>query len=182
MDGTRFDDLTRRLGQGIVSRRWVLRAAAGGAAALLLAGGEHDEGAARRHRHRRCRHGKQRCFGACIDPQTDPNNCGGCAIGCSTLDQACCDGTCQNIVDDRINCGACFFGCAVGEDCCGTRCFNLSTSVQHCGSCRTDCGPHALCDHGVCTCDDASGRCPGPAAQCCPLSCSCRADGTCPCR
>ncbi len=41
------------------------------------------------------------CGGTCIDPQTDPNNCGDCGIACS-VGQGCCYGTCVGQEAQRI--------------------------------------------------------------------------------
>ena len=48
-----------------------------------------------------CTGGKSACAGACIDPQTDPLNCGTCGMKCSGTGAACCAGTC---VVDTASC------------------------------------------------------------------------------
>ena len=48
----------------------------------------------RRRVRRRVPDGQQRCFGACVDPQTNPINCGGCNRQCVT-GQDCVDGECR---------------------------------------------------------------------------------------
>ena len=70
------------------------------------------------------------------NPLTDPGNCGGCGIVCSTgqcLASSCgqagcpmglelCDGLCTDTKFDPDNCGACGNRCQPGRSCRGGRC------------------------------------------------------------
>ena len=78
MNGDRFDSLTRVIGS-VASRRAVARALAG--ATLGLAADRLDPRAAAeaaaappQERSRRCRQGKKRCDGRCVDTATNRTN------------------------------------------------------------------------------------------------------------
>jgi hypothetical protein len=49
--------------------------------------GSHDSGAT-------CTGGKISCGGKCVDPTSDPSNCGACNVKCAGTGAACCAGTC----------------------------------------------------------------------------------------
>jgi endo-1,4-beta-D-glucanase Y len=91
MDGERVDADARTSGAN--ARRVLLRAAVGGWLALASA---EAEGA------RRCRNGRVRCGGRCVDPMTDPRNCGGCGAACGE-GKACSAGRC--CPSGQRNCG-----------------------------------------------------------------------------
>ncbi|MCB9593039.1 MAG: hypothetical protein H6719_09930 [Sandaracinaceae bacterium] len=96
----------------------------------------------------------------CVDTSTDEAHCGGCGVRCDPGED-CVEGACR--------CG----GVAGGEDCagtvastcCGTRCVDLNTSSDHCGSCNAACGmsggARVSCAEQVCDCGDcrAPNRC-----------------------
>ena len=118
------------------------------------------------------------CAQQCIVIATDPNNCGGCGIPCST-GQICQSGMCQCvsgmlcngacIPPDAIHCGDCTKTCPSGQVCsnntcssacsdaetlCGTACVVQNASdAFHCGGCSA-CAPGQVCSGG--TCIDAS--------------------------
>ena len=52
------------------------------------------------------------CNDQCVDPTTDPNNCGGCNTACST--NACCNRQCIDLFVDPDNCGGCGVSCGSG--------------------------------------------------------------------
>lgn len=78
------------------------------------------------------------CGGSCVVTVTDPNNCGGCGIQCSSS-QVCaqsrcmapgqcpqgtqaCNGTCVDFSSDNNNCGTCNHACGSGTGCVGGGC------------------------------------------------------------
>lgn len=94
------------------------------------------------------------CGGACVDPRSDPQNCGACAVACAA-GQVCAESTCR-------------VACPTGQVACGGRCATLSTDNQHCGRCDTVCGATEACAGGACRSACASdqiacgGRCVSP--------------------
>src|SRR6187551_2257169 len=96
-----FDELARDLARGL-SRREALRRVAGGLGCALLAA----LGLAPRGEAQACAPGQIRCAGLCVNPLTDPKNCGACGTGCNAT-HLCCNGLCKNPSNDPKNCGAC---------------------------------------------------------------------------
>ena len=110
-----------------------------------------------------CATGELVCGGACIDPSSDSDHCGGCdspcGVGqsCDTAGCACddesrtlCGTTCADFETDAMHCGGCsrpcgmdeecfmggcLAGCATGETRCGTDCADTTTDPTHCGGC-----------------------------------------------
>jgi hypothetical protein len=77
---------------------------------------------------------------------TDPNNCGGCALSCSSTNMATrtcttgnCDGTCVSGFADCDN-NKRSNGCEI----------NTKTSSQNCGGCGAPCATGEFCVNGVC--------------------------------
>jgi hypothetical protein len=82
------------------------------------------------------------CDGACVDEQTDPENCGGCGQACSAnescVDASCvcpsgylvCSGACVNDQTDPVNCGSCANPCPTGATCASGRCIVTLASGQ----------------------------------------------------
>jgi hypothetical protein len=52
------------------------------------------------------------CNDQCVDPTTDPNNCGACDTLCAT--NACCNRQCTDLFVDPDNCGGCGVSCGSG--------------------------------------------------------------------
>ena len=96
MNGDRFDSLTRVIGS-VASRRAVTRALAGATLGLAAARPGVDAAEAgtepTRERSRRCRQGKTRCDGRCVDTATNRNHCGRCDKRCGA-GKRCHAGTC----------------------------------------------------------------------------------------
>jgi len=144
MDATRFDFLTRAVGQRLSRRHLVA------AAAALLAGSAtpRPTGAVVRHTCRPygtgCSRNEQCCSGACNTRRTDPrairNRCV-CAAG-----EIRCDGACTDIVASTDNCGSCgnvcdpdvANACVSGVCSCGqwTACAKgVDCAFDHCNAC-----------------------------------------------
>jgi hypothetical protein len=70
-----------------------------------------------------CDPGYLRCNGACIDPSSDPANCGGCDFPCSLPD--CCGGQCTDVASDPNNCGYCGTVCSSGYECLAGECVEV---------------------------------------------------------
>ena len=126
-----------------------------------------------------CPTGQQRCFGACVDPQTNPINCGGCNRQCVT-GQDCVDGECRcrdnipdlcerptprgvaqfctNLDEDQRNCGTCGHNCNLeGGFCCGGACVDTISDPNNCRFCGRVCPVGGGCCAG--SCYDASQEC-----------------------
>jgi hypothetical protein len=83
------------------------------------------------------------CGTSCIDTTSDPSNCGGCDIVCTT-GQACTDSQCV-----ASSCGS---SCGSGQSCCGDDgCKSLDSDVNNCGACGVVCDSDQTCDSGSCT-------------------------------
>lgn len=198
MDGKRFDEVTRSLARG-TTRRGVVGVAISGIVGVLRQ--RDDTAAARPPRPTRrrpvrpcrpgqcgpgdaCQHGecvscwptKIPCNNVCVDPLTDPLNCGDCGIVCAE-GEICGSGFCGSPCTDNLDCPDNLeFNCELGvcdgdachivpldcfrdqpeQDCCKTAddlfCVDWRTDPRHCGRCSNDCGSAGCCD-GVC-CDE----------------------------
>jgi collagen type I/II/III/V/XI/XXIV/XXVII alpha len=96
--------------------------------------------------------GESCCRGACVDEQTDSNNCGACGTVCTTSDPNASGASCSS--------GACVTSCNAGFTLCGTTCVNEQTDSNNCGGCGTTCsGAAPVCVNSTCTPD-----CPDPSA------------------
>jgi hypothetical protein len=105
-----------------------------------------------------CRPGLLECGGVCVDPDSDPANCGGCGKSCGT--GACGGGVCKSACNGSTNkctlpvgtacvrkswgpldCGACGVHCAANEVCVGSSCRAYAPAVVcttcPCGECET---------------------------------------------
>jgi hypothetical protein len=120
------------------------------------------------------------CGGACVDPTSDPNNCGTCGTVCPSGlcgggfpgQNACIPppgGSCQFPCPPGMTCagGQCepsacqgpFGSCAATDGnpgaCCflgfGQTCADLGTDVQNCGGCGNVCPQGQTCAGGVCS-------------------------------
>jgi len=126
-----------------------------------------------------CPMGQIVCGNICINPATDPMNCGMCGHVCS-MGEVCssgmctcppgdvlCGTTCVNTSTDPNNCGMCGHACPMGTSCvsgvctcpagqvlCGSTCVNTSTDPNNCGSCGSVCfvaNGTPACTAGMCT-------------------------------
>ncbi|HLK11928.1 MAG TPA: hypothetical protein VKW76_11145 [Candidatus Binatia bacterium] len=111
---------------------------------------------------RQCPSGRVSCNGICVDPRSDPNNCGACATVCPGAPGA----------SPRCIAGACSVACRPGfGDCDGNPAngceTNLNQDVAHCGTCDSACPAFAnatpACSGGRCTstCVPGFGDCDG---------------------
>lgn len=81
----------------------------------------------------RCVPTQRLCGDVCVDPLSDPRNCGGCGIAC--LGASVCDrGTC----------------CGPPRAVCGTECVDLERDPRNCGLCGLACPGGFDCVLGVC--------------------------------
>jgi hypothetical protein len=77
------------------------------------------------------------CDSTCVDPMTDPANCGGCGQPCAAPTSACvggactcpdseqlCDGGCVDVTSDFESCGQCGLECVANgtQQCAGSQC------------------------------------------------------------
>ncbi len=87
-----------------------------------------------------CPVGQITCNGACVNPNNDPNNCGGCRVSCNG--GPCTNGKCGTAPDD----------CKGVLIRCGGICVNPRNNDQHCGGCNMPCSnPTPRCRQGMCT-------------------------------
>jgi hypothetical protein len=99
------------------------------------------------------------CDGRCVDPRSDPMNCGGCGVVCGDNGPSCVAGACMCASDpacapcDATSCGACET-CCPREGC-------MPMDEFNCGGCSVSCHPLDQCgqylESGVCTlvCEEA---------------------------
>ena len=72
------------------------------------------------------------CNGACVNLQSDSQNCGRCGNACpDDPNEFCCRGRCVDVGRDRQNCGACGNVCLNGYKCAAGTC--VSPAVMHSG-------------------------------------------------
>jgi len=85
----------------------------------------------------------------CIDPNSDPEHCGGC------------DRRCEG--EDVCSQGACVSECPGGKSTCGAECVDTDTAHANCGACGRACASDETCQQGVCTsgCSDGLTECEG---------------------
>jgi hypothetical protein len=110
------------------------------------------------------------CQNMCIDPQSDPDNCGNCGNFCAAPNAI---GACKN--------GACVFSCIPGFGDCdslpGNGCeLSLTSDRHHCGSCTTDCTDGSAggkCIMGACGCETSLDCSATYADQCVGNACMC---------
>ena len=92
-----------------------------------------------------CATGQQRCAGVCVNPSSDPSNCGACGVACPTVaasSRVCVSGRCDFVCDaGRGNCdGSATNGCEA----------TFATDNANCGACGRACGFGAECRSGAC--------------------------------
>jgi hypothetical protein len=83
------------------------------------------------------------CSGACVDPKSSEQHCGGCGKVCANGQQ------CEN--------SSCV--CTGGQALCSNACVNTSTDEQNCGACGTKCASDQTCESGKCTGGTVSSGC-----------------------
>ena len=76
------------------------------------------------------------CRGVCLDPSSDPANCGACGVACPS-GSVCVVGQCRPL-------------CPTGQTRCGDRCVSTQTDNAHCGACGDACAPGLVCSQGRC--------------------------------
>jgi hypothetical protein len=121
------------------------------------------------------------CADACVDTDSDPDNCGQCGNGCGEL--TCCSGVCIDVSSDPDNCGECQGVCDSGLVCvegsctcdggtnyCDGSCVDLLSDANNCGECAFVCPSGQVCVDGQCTCPEDSIPC---ADSCCDPGLEC---------
>jgi hypothetical protein len=82
------------------------------------------------------------CTSSCINPATDPNNCGSCNHVCGAAP--------ANATESCTN-GNCVFTCNTGYTNCSGSCVNVQDSdVNNCGACGSKCATGQVCTTGQC--------------------------------
>ena len=121
-----------------------------------------------------CGAGERCCGGACVDLDTDPDNCGRCGNPCDVC-QVCHDGTCQGLADGQFDCTGAPLAAAGGGVC---------TTGPHTGICDgglCHCGPGGDFDAvaNICRCNqDSTINCDDDATgQCCEILETCLVNG-----
>ena len=114
------------------------------------------------------------CNGSCVDPNTDHDNCGTCAVACGAS-EVCYLGQCNPTCPD-------------GTTQCGGGCTDLQSDPNHCGDCTAVdagsvvCDSNQVCNLGQCaaSCDatlvSCQGRCIDPMTN--PIFCGASASCT----
>jgi len=134
-----------------------------------------------------CPTGQTLCSGMCVNPQSDPMNCGNCGVACGAglqcVNSACscaalgatyqnCNGACIDTSMDEANCGACGTVCGAGQQCtagvcactaplvaCGTppTCVDPSSNAMFCSATPGTCG--TACTTPFCSAGMCSATC-----------------------
>ena len=99
-------------------------------------GGPRDAGLGRSDADAQCLAGQALCASGCASLQSDPNNCGGCGIGCP-------DG-------ELCSLGVC---CGPARTVCADQCVDTFADRRHCGVCELACDIGSSCVAGICTPD-----------------------------
>jgi hypothetical protein len=83
-----------------------------------------------------CEPGLTACGGACVDTQTDRENCGRCGAACPVA--------CSS--------GGCVTTCPPPTTNCSGSCVDTTASASHCGSCGNACTGGKVCQSSQCSC------------------------------
>ncbi|MCA9880161.1 MAG: hypothetical protein KC442_20345 [Thermomicrobiales bacterium] len=137
MEESRLDALSR----AIASRRTVL---GGLAAAAGVVAGSFTPGSLakkkKKKKKKKCVGGAVRCGTACVDTQTDAQNCGSCGMRCGD-GVGCAGGVCQTPGDT----------CPGAQTRCGGGCVDTKSNKAHCGACGRQCAANETCRQGTCS-------------------------------
>lgn len=92
---------------------------------------------------------KDQCGDACVDIQSDVNNCGVCNFLCG--------------IGSTCSAGKCVLSCGTGRTACGEVCVDLQSSTRNCGGCNQPCAEGQVCNGGVCgaSCQPGKSACAG---------------------
>jgi hypothetical protein len=204
MDIARLDALARAMS---ASRRGTLRTLVSSALGVLLSGWGVKEAAAGckkvgnkcdkskdccdgakckggKNGKCRCKSGLSDCPGekACLDLNTDLNNCGACGNPCAA-GELCCDGVCADLQSDDNNCAACGQSCGEGNSCIAGVCTTADgcpVGADACAGDRVACGNITRC---VCSRSTEGGTfcgdllTPGPICGQCDSNADCASFG-----
>jgi hypothetical protein len=107
-----------------------------------------------------CRDGLTLVDGACVDLQSDPDNCGAAGNACDRF-QNCSQGTCR-------------WTCQRGEWECSDQCVVLRSDPRHCGRCGRACDGDEVCVDGECRVFNGP-----PTCLMCPCDSECDGDTCC---
>ncbi len=99
-----------------------------------------------------CSNDELLCYGKCINPLEDHDNCGDCLHACAE-NEACVSGKCE------LQCGELTK--------CNNACIDTKTSAQNCGACGKTCNTGETCINSACQCDAQHDNCDGNAANGC---------------
>jgi len=135
----------------------------------------------------KCNPGLDSCGSACVDFNSDPDNCGSCGNACPAA-QGCgsgqcldscptglddCNRACVDLNTDPFNCGACGSPCGKGQVCaggqcgqtcpsgtekCGSNCVDTQSDAQNCGACGKPCALGQVCSGGNCQASCGAGQ------------------------
>jgi hypothetical protein len=125
-----------------------------------------------------CAAGYTQCTSGCVNTMSDPHNCGGCGIAC-TSSQVCTNGAC-----------AASSGCIPPTTLCGSACVNTTNNNLNCGACGSVCqglpppsnpcqvlAGTAFCSGSVC--NNSTSYVNQPAGTACGSGLVCDGNGTC---